>query len=171
MDPLWDKLNIVLAISTEPYLLIPDSSQSPFNVGLEISLVDFDSMQVQDLNARHGSPVKEADFQEFFDLLSGHPYLIRKALYTLVIEEMDWFEFAQNALEDHGPFGDHLRRYHWLLRNEPDLQEALKQVIRSSRCTDDMARFRLLRAGLVKSGGDICKCRNLLYHQYFKEKL
>ena len=171
IDPLWDKLNIILAISTEPYLLIPDSSQSPFNVGLKINLVDFDRSQVRDLNALHGSPVRESDFPQFFELFSGHPYLTRKALYTLVTERMGWDSLNASAGEDQGPFGDHLRRYHWLLRNEPDLRTALKEIIRSSRCSNDMTRFRLLRAGLVKGEGDICMCRNDLYRKYFKDKL
>jgi hypothetical protein len=171
IDPIWDKLNIVLVISTEPYLLIPDSSQSPFNVGLEIGLVDFNAPQVSDLNVRHGSPVKEVDFSQFFDLFSGHPYLTRKALYTLVTEEMDWKTLARIATDDQGPFGDHLRRYHWLLRNEPELRDAFKEVIQSDRCGDDMALFRLLRRGLIKSAGDVCKCRNDLYRKYFEEKL
>jgi len=33
-DDRWNRLNIVMVISTEPYLLIPDANQSPFNVGL-----------------------------------------------------------------------------------------------------------------------------------------
>jgi hypothetical protein len=123
------------------------------------------------LNVRHGSPVQEQDFQQFFKLLSGHPYLTRKALYTMVTEKMDWKRLDRNAVEDHGPFGDHLRRYHWLLRNESDLSEVLKEVIRSGRCIDDIACFRLLRAGLVKGRGDRYKCRNDLYRKYFKEKL
>ena len=35
---LWDKLSLVLVISTEPHLLIKDVAQSPFNVGMRISI-------------------------------------------------------------------------------------------------------------------------------------
>jgi hypothetical protein len=171
LDNRWDRLNIVMVISTEPYLLIPDVTQSPFNVGLSVYLEDFNEAQVCDLNQRHGSLIKGGDFSKLMELLSGHPYLTRKALYTLVTEQLSWADLMRNAATDQGPFGDHLRHHYWLLRDEPDLRKALKQVIYHNHCTDEMALFRLLRAGLVKGSGDVCTCRCDLYRVYFKEKL
>jgi len=171
LDDQWNKLNIVMVISTEPYLLIADVTQSPFNVGLKLYLEDFNETQVRDLNRRHGSPVKESDFPQLIELFSGHPYLTRKALYVLVTERLTWAELAHIAATDQGPFGDHLRHHHWLLRDESDLREALKQAIFHNHCTDEMAFYRLLRAGLVKGSGDICTCRCDLYRMYFKDKL
>jgi len=170
-DDQWNRLNIVMVISTEPYLLIPDVNQSPFNVGLSLYLEDFDEAQVCDLNRRHGSPVTEQDFPQLMELLDGHPYLTRKALYTLVTEHMTWAELMRVAPTDHGPFSDHLRYHHWLLHDKPELREALKRVIRDNRCDDDTASFRLLRAGLVKGSGEACKCRCGLYRKYFEDKL
>jgi len=170
-DERWNRLNIVIVISTEPYLLIPDANQSPFNVGLRLYLKDLDDAQVRDLNRRHGSPVKERDFPQLMELLSGHPYLTRKALYTLVAEPMTWADLMRIAPTDQGPFSDHLRHNHWLLRDKPDLREALRQVVHYNHCDDEMAFFRLLRAGLVKGSGDVCKCRCDLYRMYFKGKL
>jgi len=170
-DDQWNRLNIVLVISTEPYLLIPDVTQSPFNVGLKLYLKDFNETQVRDLNRRQGSPVRERDFPQLMELLSGHPYLTRKALYTLVTSRLTWADLVRIAPTDGGPFSDHLRNHHWLLHEQPDLREALKQVIRHEHCTDEMAFFRLLRAGLVKGSGEVCKCRCDLYRMYFEEKL
>ncbi len=167
----WQNLNLVMVISTEPYLLIADVNQSPFNVGLKLELKDFNAAQVSELNRRHGRPVKDADLTQFMELLNGHPYLTRQALYTLVIQPMSWEDLKGIAAADHGPFSDHLRRLHWLLRDEKGLSEALKQVIRHNRCTDEMALYRLLRAGLVKGGGDDYACRCGLYRQYFANKL
>lgn len=170
-DDRWNKLNIVMVISTEPYLLIADVKQSPFNVGLRLYLEDFDEVQVGDLNQRHGSPVQEENLHHLKELLGGHPYLTRKALYVLVTEDLSWIDLERIATEDHGPFGDHLRRYHWLLRDEPDLKKALKEIIRSGHCIDEQLFFRLLRAGLAKGSGDRCACRCGLYERYFEGKL
>jgi hypothetical protein len=170
-DERWNRLNVVMVISTEPYLLIPDVNQSPFNVGLNLYLKDFDAVQVRDLNQRHGSPVTESDFPRLMELLGGHPYLTRKALYTLTIERWTWADLMRVAATDQGPFGDHLRHHHWLLRDKRDLREELRQIIRYGRCTDENAFFRLLRAGLVKGSGDVCRCRCDLYRMYFKDKL
>lgn len=169
--PDWERLNIVLVISTEPYLLIDDVNQSPFNVGLRLYLKDFDAAQVRDLNQRHGSPVSENDFPHLMALLSGHPYLTRKAFYTLVTEHWTWSHLIHFAATDQGPFGDHLQRQYWLLRDAPDLRNALKEIIHHERCADELAFFRLLRAGLVKGRGDVCRCRCGLYEMYFRDKL
>jgi hypothetical protein len=170
-DDQWNRLNLVLVISTEPYLLIQDMNQSPFNVGLRLGLQDFDGAQVMDLNLRHGAPVAEEDFDQLMELLGGHPYLTRKAFYTLTTEQLPWSDLVRIAPTDQGPFSDHLRHHHWLLRDKPDLREALKQVIDRKHCVDDMTFFRLLRAGLVKGSGDVCTCRCDLYRIYFKDKL
>jgi hypothetical protein len=170
-DEEWEKLNLVLVISTEPHLLIADILQSPFNVGLSLYLEDFSEAQVHDLNRRHGSPMRPNNFARLMELLSGHPYLTRKALYTLVTERLTWTELARIASNELGPFGDHLRHYHWLLRDEPELIEALKQVIRDNTCNNEMIFFRLLRAGLVKGSCDACACRCELYRMYFEDKV
>jgi hypothetical protein len=171
-NPLWNKLKLLMVISTEPQLLITDI-QSPFNVGLNLYLKDFSEAQVRDLNWRHGSPVQETDLARLMNLLNGHPYLTRKALYTLVTEGMTIDDLLRVAATDQGPFGDHLRRLQWLLRGEHqrDLREALKQIIQRERCVDDELFFRLLRAGVVKGSGDVCKCRCDLYRLYLKDKL
>jgi hypothetical protein len=171
LDDQWNKVNIVMVISTEPFLLISDLSQSPFNVGRKLYLKDFDEAQVRDLNKRHGSPVKEPDFPQFMQLLDGHPFLTRLALYELIDRRMTWAELARDAPTDQGPFGSHLRHYHWQLRDQPHLKTALKQVIRQERCRDEMVFYRLLRAGLVKGSGDRCTYRCGLYRMYFQEKL
>lgn len=170
-NPIWEKLKIVMAISTEPYLLIADAQQSPFNVGLKLYLEDFDAAQLQFLNQRHGSPIGDRDFKQFLFLLNGHPYLTRKALYTLRAENLTWVEFVAQAVNDRGPFSDHLRRQLWLVRDESQLQSALRQIISSGTCPDEDACYRLERAGLIKESGDTYVFRCDLYRQYFEEKL
>lgn len=171
LEDLWNQFNIVMVISTEPYLLIDDVNQSPFNVGLRLYLEDLTEEQVRDLNQRHGAPVRERNFPELMAMLNGHPYLTRKALYILTTEGATWADLTRVATEDHGPFGDHLRRYHWLLSDEPELKTALKQVIRNQHCSSEMTYFRLLRAGLVKGSGEHCACRCDLYRLYFEDRL
>ena len=167
----WNKFNIVLVISTEPYLLIDDVHQSPFNVGLDLGLNDFDEAQVRDLNQRHGSPVAAGDLPYLMTLLCGHPYLTRRTLYAMVAEHIAWSELVRNASTDHGPFSDHLRHQYWGIRDKPELEKALKEIISTNCCSDEMALFRLLRAGLVRGSGNYCTCRCGLYELYFRDKL
>ena len=167
----WEKLNLALVISTEPYLLIDDIHQSPFNVGLYLGLEDFDQTQVRDLNARHGSPLDDHHLPELMALLNGHPFLTRLALYKMVTEDMVWAELKESAPTDYGPFGDHLRHQYWIIHDKPELKNALRDIILTQCCPDEKSLFRLLQAGLIKGSGDVFTCRCDLYKLYFQDKL
>jgi hypothetical protein len=169
---LWDKLSLVLVISTEPHLLIKDVAQSPFNVGVRIQLEDFGQAQVAELNHRYRSPLEAQEVPALAEFLGGHPYLTRKALYTLMADQLKWEHLRQSAVGAKSPFGDHLRHFLWILRDQPELRDALKQIIQHNQCSDEAAFYRLEQAGLVK-GADSknCRCRCTLYEHYFKEML
>ena len=82
----WNGLNLVIGHAVEAQTLIRDRNQSPFNVGVRLTLDDFTSEQVAILNERHHHPLKnEHDLQSLMELIGGHPYLVRQALYSLVI--------------------------------------------------------------------------------------
>ncbi len=171
-DEQWDKLSIILVISTEPHLLIRDLSQSPFNVGHKIYLEDFDKKQVWDLNLRHGSPLAEVDIDPFMTLFNGHPYLTRMALYTLVADDLTWPELINKVDHRDGPFGEHLQHYQQrLLFNDGLLKKFFKEVVHHQRCSNQQAFNSLLQAGLVKGSSEACTCRCDLYRIYFKDKL
>jgi hypothetical protein len=169
---IWENLKIIMAISTEPSLLIRDIHQSPFNVGIEIMLNDFDAAQVGDLNERYGAPLDPRDIAAAMSFLNGHPYLTRKALYTLLTENISWPELAQVAAAQRSPFGDHLRHYSWLLRDKPQLRNALQEVLRSNACADELAFYQLSQAGLLKGDSHTaCAFRCGLYAEYFRATL
>lgn len=166
-DMLWEKLHLALVISTEPYLLISDVNQSPFNAGPKLYLQDFDQAQVEALNQRHGAPVSHGGLPAFMHLLNGHPYLTRQALYTLVTQRITWPAFTAVAATADGPFADHLQRQQWLLQQNPALNDAFQRVLHDEACEDPLVRYRLLRAGLIHASGETCTCRCDLYRRYF----
>ena len=172
LNTFWNKLDILMVISTEPHFLIKNQNQSPFNVGLKINLKDFDEAQVSRLNERYGSPLEEHHISALIEFLGGHPYLTSQALYTLCAEKMTWEQLIQIAADERSPFDDHLRRYLWKLRDQPRLQESLKQVIHEQRCSDEQSFYQLLQIGLIKgTRHTTCMCRCKLYEQYFVDKL
>jgi hypothetical protein len=172
IQAIWDKLDLILVISTEPNLLIKDLHQSPFNVGARILLEDFDARQVAELNQRYQSPLHDRDLSALIELLDGHPYLTSRALYRLLTESMAWSDLRQIASKDRGPFGDHLHRYIWMLRDEPQLRDALRQVMQRQRCPDELSFYRLQQAGLIKGADErSCRFRCALYQEYLKDKL
>jgi hypothetical protein len=171
LNPVWRKLNVVMIISTHPYLLINSSYQSPFNVALSIDLKDFDETQVRELDSRHGSPIADDNIRSAMDLLGGHPYLTRQALYSLISQRLTWNSLTQVAASDQGPFGRHLRFYRDALQTQPQLVKAMKHVIEQHKLSDEKIIYRLVTAGLIKevAGEYVCRCK--LYEAYFKDKL
>jgi hypothetical protein len=172
LDELWEKLDLVLVIATEPNMLIRNVDQSPFNVGTKIAPDDFDVQELAELNQRYRSPLAAEELAPFHELLGGQPYLSSVALYTMVTQELNWPQLAKASTTDRGPFSDHLRRYVWLLRDQPGLRQALLQVIASEHCDEHAHFFRLSQAGLVRGiDHDHCTVRCGLYRTYFGANL
>jgi hypothetical protein len=167
----WTRLNLALVTSTEPYQFIADLNQSPFNVGMVIELNDFSPEQVAELNARHGEPVGANELDRLTNLLGGHPYLTRKALYLLASKRITFSDLLATACEDDGPFGDHLRNHLFRMSDHAELKEGLMGAIKHQRIADDHIFFRLRGAGLVRRVGNEELPRNPLYAEYFGKRL
>jgi len=169
----WKRLDIILSTSTEPQFFIDRPHESPFNVGLVLPLEDFELDQVARLNALHPRPFGEADVRRLYALIGGHPYLTRKALYmaagsapTCTVDEL-----FQDATDDSGPFGDHLRYYLLRLQRKPELIAAFRQAIEGHAVGDELLIHRLQSAGLVRRNGPAIVPRCDLYARYFRERL
>jgi hypothetical protein len=169
--PIWKQLDLVFVTSTEPYQLVENLNQSPFNVGEVIELTDLSLEQVAELNRRHGSPLNQAQEQQLMALIGGHPYLIRRALYLTAIDSITPAELFAQATADRGPFGDHLRHHLFRMSDKPDLIQGLLQVIRQQTCSDERIFWRLRGAGLVRRHGQKILPRCQLYAEYFRERL
>jgi hypothetical protein len=169
--PIWKQLDLALVTSTEPYQLIENLNQSPFNVGQVIELSDFSAEQVADLLGRHGSPLSAPEGQQLMELLGGHPFLVRRALYLVASGQLTVAELFETAVEDRGPFGDHLRYHLFRMNAKPELIAGMLQAIRQQSCLDERVFFRLRGAGLVRRERQAVVPRCRLYAAYFQEHL
>jgi len=169
---LWNKLNLVLVISTEPSLLIENSSQSPFNVATIIELRDFNGQQVQDLSQRYHLSLNQTDLAAMLTWLGGQPYLTRQAMYTMAKERLSWSQLNAMTQQNYAPFTDHLQHQYRYVANNPALQNALKEVMRRHNCKDFNIRQRLIDAGiLMQLERDSYDFRCELYRLYFEQRL
>jgi hypothetical protein len=86
LDPAapWGRLTLAIAYATEPHLLIADINQSPFNVGVRVTLEDFGVAEAMALNERYGSALDSpAALTRLMALVGGHPYLLQSAFDEL----------------------------------------------------------------------------------------
>jgi hypothetical protein len=167
----WKQLDLALVTATEPYHLIANLNQSPFNVGEVIPLDDFSAEQVADLNQRHGAPLAPGPLAQLMALLHGHPYLVRRALYLVAGGQMPVDQVLEQAASDYGPFGDHLRYHLFRIVDNKALRAGLRQVIRSNRCDDEKTSRLLVAAGLARLEDGAVLPRCPLYASYFGEHL
>ena len=169
---LWKKLRLVVVHSTEVYIPL-NINQSPFNVGLPIELLEFTPEQVRDLAQRHGLNWGLGNVQQLMNMIGGHPYLVRVALYHITRGSMSLNHLLQTAPTEAGLYNDHLRRHLWNLEQRPELAKALKKVITSDNPVrlESVQAFQLHSMGLVHLHGNDVIPRCDLYRQYFCERL
>ncbi|NJO40162.1 MAG: TIR domain-containing protein [Cyanobacteria bacterium CRU_2_1] len=168
---LWRKLRLVVVHSTEVYIPL-DVNRSPFNVGLSVELPEFSPEQVQDLARRHGLSWQTTEIEALMAMVGGHPYLVRLALYAIARQHITLNKLLETAPTEEGIYGDHLRYHLWHLRQHPELETALYQVLMTSHSItlDSEQKFKLLSFGLVKIEGNGVTPRCELYRLYFRDR-
>ena len=170
-DESFARMTLLISSSTDSYLLIDNTDQSPFNVATRVPLGDFSVDEVRELNRRHNSPLTQAQVDDLMDLVKGHPFLTRVALYQLALDKIDMATLLSQAIEDNGPFGDHLRHYLRRILQQPELKQALVRICQQHTWEEKPAYNRLKEAGLIRKTGKEVVPRNKLYERYFEERL
>ena len=174
--PLWQGLRLVVAYSTEKYAQM-DINQSPLNVGLQIDMSEFTLEQVQSLAQKYGLTDKgaamERPWEPLYQMVGGHPYLIRLAFYWLATERHSLAELLQSAPTAAGIYDSHLRAHWNVLDRHPDLALAMRQVVRAQEpvMLSPGVRFKLHRMGLLQDVGQAVVPRCELYRLYFDSVL
>jgi hypothetical protein len=168
----WAKLRLVIVHSTEVYVKMPPE-RSPFNVGLTVELPEFNPEQVLDLAQRHGLAWGSAEIEQIMGMVSGHPYLVRLALYYISQQDLTLSQLLEQAPTDAGIYGDHLRQHLWNLQQHPELMAAVKQAVMTSHPVrlEAMQAFKLHGMGLVNRQGNDVTPRCDLYRLYFRDHL
>jgi hypothetical protein len=170
-NPLWERFRLVLSHSQESYLQ-RDINQSPFNVGLPVELGELPAEQVRHLVSLHGLPLGETELGQLLELVGGHPYLVRKALYELA-NGLAFATFLREAPTEAGVYGDHLRGILKAVEDHPELGEALRQVVNSSepvKLRSEQA-FKLESLGVLVPEGNQVRPRCRLYATYLADRL
>jgi hypothetical protein len=152
LDPSgpWQNLTLAIAYATEAHMFITDMNQSPFNVGTRLVMADFTPLQLEELNKRYGSPLRDAaELKQFYDLLGGHPYLTRRGLHELASSNLRFRDFEVQAGRDEGPFGDHLRRLLVALAEDVTLSNFTRDMLSGKHNAPVEVFYRLRSSGLV----------------------
>ncbi|MEH2150652.1 AAA-like domain-containing protein [Nostoc sp.] len=175
-DQTWQKLRMVVVHTTEIYIPLK-LNQSPFNVGITITLPPFTLKQVENLALLYGLDCAE-DSEEAKRLaplqamVGGHPYLVNLAFYHLCQGDMTLEMLLETASTPVGIYGQHLRELLTLLQAEPELMSAMEQVIATDEEVElnAIAAYKLESMGLVQLNGNQASAMCELYCLYFSQQ-
>ena len=142
-------------------------------MGFSVELGEFNQSQIKELIKRHGLNWSEQEIQMLINMIDGHPYLLRVALFYLAKGQLNLDKFLKKAPTEEGLYRDHLYKYLSILEDNENLKIAMKEVVKSdiSVQLDAKIGFKLRSLGLVeaKENKVIPLCD--LYRRYFLDKL
>ena len=170
--PCWSRLKLILAHSTEVYIRL-NIDRSPFNTGVPILLEEFTSMQVESLASSYQLEWKKAQIGQLMDLIGGHPYLIRLAMYHIKSTQITVKQFVREALSETGIYSSLLLRLFSIIKQSPELVSAFTKVVGSDVPIElnPLHIYQLHSIGLVRQQDNLVFPRCKLYQVYFSRVL
>ncbi len=171
-EALWQKLRLVLALSSEIYVEL-DIHQSPFNVGKLVKIQGFELGELMMLAQSYQLELPDEFAQKLLSLTGGHPYLLKLALEALVSSDMTTSEILSQSSTHGSIYGEYLHRLWDRLQQDSTLLSAFNEIIQAtgnSFLDPDLA-YKLESMGLIKLQGNEAIVACQLYKEYFKNRL
>jgi diguanylate cyclase (GGDEF)-like protein len=168
----WEKLRLIIVYSTEIYVPLK-ITQSPFNIGLPLTLPDFTLEQVEELARLHDLDWNRHQTEQLMAMVGGHPFLVRLAFYHLSVSEDETLEnLLKSATSDRGIYQEHLQRIWQTLEQDPELKNAFKEFLHNHKTLglQSISAYKLESLGLVKINGKKMQVSYELYGRYFSQK-
>ncbi|MEL7037289.1 MAG: AAA-like domain-containing protein [Cyanobacteria bacterium J06592_8] len=173
---IWQNLRQIVVHSTEIYIPL-NLNQSPFNVGVPIKLPEFTLEQVINLAHCYGlnccTQNQTQKALKLMDMVGGHPYLIGLAFYHLSQGDHNLDRLIQEAATPTGIYGNYLRRHLNTIKENSELETAMKKVVHTSETVDleSITAYKLDSMGLIKIKENQIAPSCKLYRLYFQQHL
>ncbi len=166
--PQWKKLRLVLVHSKEIDRETLNQKQSPFNVGMELELKEFEAVQVLELAQRYG--VVQSIALGLMQFVGGHPQLVRKGLHEMALGQSSLEEILSHGATGSGLYKRHLEQLRSRIEQDSGLRSALQRVLASGQkgVLLDLQNKAILRSfGVVVCQDDDVRIACELYRKYF----
>lgn len=170
---IWKNLRLIIVCSTNADTPL-NIYQSPFDIGLPLTLPKFNLAQVQELACRYQLQQKLvlSSLESLTDMVGGHPYLTRLAFHALSTQEITLERLIEEAPTPSGIYGDYLRGYFKTILNLPELFDAFAQIVADPQSkVSDITAYKLEWLGAVEFLGDRIVPSCQLYALYFRNYL
>ena len=167
---MWQKIRLMLVYNTEVYVAIK-ITQSPFNIGLPLTLPDLTIEQVEQLAQLHQLDWNWTKTEQLMAMVGGHPLLVQIAMYHLSLSKENTLEnILASATLDGGIYQEHLQRLCRTLEADTELKTAFQEHILAKKPLGLQSIFfyKLEGLGLVKRKENQVQVSYELYRQYFE---
>jgi predicted nuclease of predicted toxin-antitoxin system len=170
----WGKFGLILSYQ-ESYEHLP-AHMSPFNVGLEVQLSEFNGEQIQDLVTQNGLDriLNQQDIQELLRMLGGHPHLLQLTLDHLTGQNVTLQEIFQQSCTNLEIYTESLQKQLSYLQADLQLKSTFQKILISDEPVDNLElkeKYKLEELGLVKCKNSLVVPFCQLYREYFKSTL
>ena len=170
----WQKLRFVIVYATES---LPNFGpyQSPFNVGKEIKLPDFQAQQIEELAGKYSLDWQADYTKQLMTMINGHPHLVHKTMEHLKNNpDVSLEAILQKAPTNEGIYAKHLEYYWRTLKEDQELAQEFQNIIFADKpisLTDLKQLSQLESRGLIRQLEDKVEPRCQLYRLYFRNHL
>lgn len=165
----WNRLRLLLTISTEPTLLEHGEHSSFFTVAAPIRLEEFNREQLTEMNALEGKATPSA-IEKLIAWIGGNPYLARLAMQAACERELDLAQIFDERDVRQSVFAHYLMSLRSAVESQSGMMEVLSEILQEGGSQPSLAAYCFLyKKGLVIEGQDgkvQLRCR--LYLEYFR---
>lgn len=169
----WQRLRTIVVYSTDVYARL-NIHQSPFNLGLPITLPEFNLEQVKQLAHRYQFEQKvengDRSLKLLMEMVGGYPYLLRLAFHALLTQDTTLEDLLAKAPTSLGIYRSYLQNYFATIQEDPELFQAFASIVADSPVQiSSFTAYKLENMGLIKYLGEkvIPSCK--LYLLYFRD--
>ncbi|NES21328.1 MAG: helix-turn-helix domain-containing protein [Symploca sp. SIO3E6] len=170
---IWQKLSLVIVHATDIYGSLNINYSPLANVGLTITLPEFNAEQLQDLAQQNQLNCHATEVKQLMSLVGGQPYLAQLAFNRIKYDGFTLARILQEAHTEAGIYSNHLRQKLVNLQQFPELATAFMKVVTQENPVQlgSALVFKLQGMGLIKLDKDTAKVRCELYRRYFSTRL
>lgn len=165
----WEQLRLIISYRTEDYGRL-DINQSPFNVGVPISVREFNYDEIEILRNRHYHLQPEV-VEPLMSAIGGHPSLIRLAFYALAKEELTLEQVLNGAASHTGIYKNHFRQLVSYLQECDNLESILQSIVNKQGLEitgrNNQQIYQLEAMGIVQIQGNLALISRQIYQTYF----
>ncbi|XZN98052.1 MAG: AAA-like domain-containing protein [Microcoleus sp.] len=102
---------------------------------------------------RHRLNWSNQEICDLMEMVGGHPYLVRVALYQVAKGRITLYPLLKVAPTEESPYYDHLRRHLVNLEKNTELAAIIRQVINSEKVVKTHSPLNVIDLGLQELKG------------------